>query len=586
MTLMLVDLPRAAIMRPGFFPVSPPVPVRERPVRLTLVGASGAGLSAELLSALAALNVSADLSYDEWRNVVFALHHETGGSDEGLALAHEVSARSSKYNPAFLDERVWPYIHSSRDGAVTGRSVLALARAAGWRSESDAGAVDCFDVVVASAGNVGAEAEELPPFSRDKSGAILPTATNAVLAMRRADLMGWRVGHDEFKDEITISAAGVSEGEGWRPMRDADLVDLRMAAERLGFKTVPKELIRDAVVKVCEEQRYDSAQLWLAGLERAGWDGKGRCEQFLTVYFGCSDTPYTRAVSLYLWTALAARVLDPGCQADMAPILEGDQGLRKSSAIAAMVPGPEFFVEIDFAAREEDTSRRMRGALIGEIAELRGLGTRDEDAIKKFITRRYENWIPKYKEFSTTFPRRLIFIGTVNPKTVGFLSDETGNRRWLPVHVERADVEAIERDRDQLWAEAAALWRSRREVLGVADGVAWRDAERLAAPEHAKYLLADEWEAAVVAWLEEVDSMAADDGPGLAGRVRGEIPFTTAEVANGALGIPLKDVGRVIQLRIGAILRRIGYSKHEFREGKKTHKKWRAVLFPSFPSDS
>ncbi|MDN7458136.1 phage/plasmid primase, P4 family [Burkholderia cenocepacia] len=77
-----------------------------------------------------------ELDYEEWRNVVFAIHHAARGDDAGLALAHEFSARSSKYNPRFLDERVWPHIgKTSTDERVpiTGRTVLHLARAHGWQ---------------------------------------------------------------------------------------------------------------------------------------------------------------------------------------------------------------------------------------------------------------------------------------------------------------------------------------------------------------------------------------------------------------------------------------------------------------------
>jgi predicted P-loop ATPase len=226
----------------------------------------------------------------------------------------------------------------------------------------------------------------------------------------------------------------------------------------------------------------------------------------------------------------------------------------------------------------------MRGALVGEIAELRGLHTRDEDAIKKFMTRRYENWIPKYKEFSTTFPRRIVFVGTVNPKTAGFLADETGNRRWLPLHVERADVEGIERDRESLWAEAAALWRARG---GVGKGVAWEGAERLAAPEHEHYMITDEWEGAVAEWLEGVEMMPADGGSEVAGQARGRFPFTISEVASGAIGLSLRDVGQLAQKRIGAILRKLGYEKRQLRvEGGSPQMRWMRWATPCQPSKS
>jgi hypothetical protein len=95
-------------------------------------------------------------------------------------------------------------------------------------------------------------------------------------------------------------------------------------------------------------------------------------------------------------------------------------------------------------------------ALVGEVAELSGLHTRQIEWIKKFVVRKTEKWIPKYKEFATTFARRLVFIGTTNRTDI--LADDTGNRRWLPLHITKADVEGIVSARNQLWAEGAVLF--------------------------------------------------------------------------------------------------------------------------------
>jgi hypothetical protein len=73
-----------------------------------------------------------ELDYDAWRNVIFAIHRETNGADHGRQLAHAWSARSGKHDAAFLDERVWPYIHSDRPGAVTGLTIMKMARNHGW----------------------------------------------------------------------------------------------------------------------------------------------------------------------------------------------------------------------------------------------------------------------------------------------------------------------------------------------------------------------------------------------------------------------------------------------------------------------
>ncbi|MCV5824559.1 virulence-associated E family protein, partial [Escherichia coli] len=86
-----------------------------------------------------------------------------------------------------------------------------------------------------------------------------------------------------------------------------------------------------------------------------------------------------------------------------------------------------------FAEKDDDLARKMRGRLVAEIGELRGLNTKELESIKAFVTRTHENWIPKYREFATQFPRRLVFVGTTNEDE--FLADKTGNRRWLPVEV-------------------------------------------------------------------------------------------------------------------------------------------------------
>ncbi|MCA8214498.1 phage/plasmid primase, P4 family [Burkholderia cepacia] len=117
-----------------------------------------------------------ELDYEEWRNVVFAIHHAARGSDDGLALAHAFSARSSKYNPQFLDERVWPHIgktSSDERAPITGRTVLHLARAHGWQEpiEDDfevAARVEAIAVGAPRAAEPVVEARDDAPLDDDE----------------------------------------------------------------------------------------------------------------------------------------------------------------------------------------------------------------------------------------------------------------------------------------------------------------------------------------------------------------------------------------------------------------------------------
>src|SRR5690606_30275841 len=105
----------------------------------------------------------------------------------------------------------------------------------------------------------------------------------------------------------------------------------------------------------------------------------------------------------------AARILDPGAKVDMVPVLVGEEGTRKSTAISLIPPHEEFFAEFNLQLDDEKLARLMRGCLVGELAELRGISVRDAESVLAWITRRHEKWVPKFKEYATSLARRVVF---------------------------------------------------------------------------------------------------------------------------------------------------------------------------------
>lgn len=401
-----------------------------------------------------------------------------------------------------------------------------------------------FSLVVVQPGTTPVS-PALPPYTRDRTGNILATVNNVTMACLRPDLCGMEIRYDQFRDEIMFAQPDTGK---WQPFTDSDYTRLRITLEGQGFKPVGRELIRDVVLLVAQDQPFDSAITWLGSMV---WDGVPRVERFLEMYFGAEETPYARAVSMYLWTAMAGRVMKPGCKADMVPILVGEQGAGKSRAVAALAPSPEFFAEVSLHEKDDNLSRLMRGRLVAELGELRGLHSKELESIKAFITRTHENWIPKYREFAVQFPRRLVFIGTTNKDE--FLADETGNRRWLPIRVQKTDPQAIERDRNQLWAEARDLFN----LLGVD----YRAAEQMSAASHKEYTIADSWNETVSKWLMEPDPLT------------GAKPIAckylrVQEVLTKALRFEDRNITRREEMRMGAVLRALGYRRTKVREGK------------------
>jgi predicted P-loop ATPase len=494
--------------------------------------------------------------------------YRVGSRDLGRALQEDLSIqpegivdfgvhdqgdeREGKRTPLELVQEHGEDLGSVVDAAMWLCERLELETATlGWRETADTPLdPDEFQALEEPAGGEGG----WPAFERNKAGQILASIDNVSKAVGNSAFIRHRVAFDEFKDATMLAHAGTDD---WRTLTDADYTALRILMERHGFKPVSKDMARDAVEFVVDKNKFDSAILWLESLE---WDGRPRLDRFLPEYFGAEDNDYTRAVSAYMWTAMAGRVMSPGIKADMMPILVGGQGVGKSTGVAALVPSEDFFFEMDFNRKEEDLARQMRGRLVAEVGELKGLHSREIEHIKAYITRTHENWVPKFKEFATQFPRRCLIIGTTNKNE--FLGDETGERRFLPVVVSSVNLRAIERDRLQLWAEA-------RERFAV-DNVLWQEAERLARNVHHKHKLVDPWKEDISTWLAATPEFGdADTGPA----ANGERPFTTSELLSG-LGIEVRNKNNLQDKRAAAILTGMGYVNRNRRVGGHQKRVW------------
>ena len=424
-----------------------------------------------------------------------------------------------------------------------------------------------FDVVAEAPADGGALVEVVdapwPVMKRDSQGRIEAVLTNVVAALGHPAMCGVHVAFDKAIHDIVIREA---LSQPWRSLTDVDCVRLRVRLEGRGFKPIGRELIRDAILDVADAQGFDSFDDWISGLK---WDGVPRVETFLPRYFGATaatntGAAYLAAVGRYWWSAAAGRIVRPGVQADMVPVLVGDQGLGKTQGLKALLPNlieeAPAYVEIDLAHRDDDLARKLRGGMLGEIAELRGLRSRDADAIKAWITRQEENWTPKYMERNTRFKRRLIFVGTTNDGE--FLDDPTGERRWLPVQVEGGvDIAGLLADRDQLWAEGLVIYR--------AGGVAWREAQELAKLEHDGFRVRDPWEADIGAWLDEPDTLTGD-----APRARSFLQI--GDVLASALRIEPRSVSKREEMRVGRALKALGYERTLMRVSGRPQRVWLA----------
>ncbi len=357
----------------------------------------------------------------------------------------------------------------------------------------------------------------------DGNGKIVPNVANGVVAVTAG--IGAAIGFNEME------CAPVWRAPYDRAIRDEDVTEIQKWIQHNGIPRIGKEIVHDAVRNVAIKSSFHPVRDYLSSLT---WDGTPRVGSWLSAYLGAERTAYTNGIGQMFLVAMVARAFQAGCKADYMMVLEGKQGLMKSSA-CRILAGQWFSDQLPDIGTK-DAAQHLRGKWLIEAAEMHALSKAETAALKAFVTRQEERYRPPYGRLEVIEPRQCVFIGTTN-KAV-YLRDETGGRRFWPVKCGSIAIEALKRDRDQLFAEAVHVYRA---------GEAWwpdKDFEaKHIAPEQSARYEHDDWEQPIVAWL------------------MGKRDVTISEVAMHALNVRKEAFSKADQLRIAAILERTDWQR-------------------------
>ena len=236
----------------------------------------------------------------------------------------------------------------------------------------------------------------------------------------------------------------------WRDADDAQLICYVDAA----YGTFSARNYDIAVTKAVDDRSYHPIREFFETLP--DWDGVERADTLLIDYLGAEDTPYVRAVTRKELCAAYCRVYHPGIKFDSMIVLNGDQGIGKSTLIAKL--GGEWYSDsLNLSDMNDKTAaEKLQGYWIMEIGELAGMRKADLDKVKAFISRQDDKYRASFGRRVTPHPRQCVFFGTTNSQN-GYLRDITGNRRYWNVKVPgNGKYKPWDMDEDtvkQVWAE-------------------------------------------------------------------------------------------------------------------------------------
>jgi predicted P-loop ATPase len=293
----------------------------------------------------------------------------------------------------------------------------------------------------------------------------IPILRNATLALRSAPELAEAFAYDEFERSVVVRTelplAEGAEPRDFIPLPRAltavDVTQVQEWLQSVGLPRIASKTVWQAIDLRARERAFHPVRNYLAGLQ---WDRKRRIGTWLTRYLGVESSKYSRSIGKMFLISAIARIFEPGCQCDYMLVLEGRQGLRKSTAVRILA-GEEWFSDsLGDLNDERIVSQHLRGKWMIEIAELAAFNGVKVERLKAFLTKRVEKYISRYAANEVAEPRACVFIGTTNSE--GYLKDETGARRFWPVLVTKVDLENLAKDRNQLFAEAVSAYREGR----------------------------------------------------------------------------------------------------------------------------
>lgn len=396
---------------------------------------------------------------------------------------------------------------------------------------------------------------------RNREGAVTATLHNIQLILEHhAELRGL-MAMDEFANRIVLRRSPPWKGavDGEFTEQDATEIAMWMGAPETFSMNVRTDTILCAVEAVARRHKFHPVRDYLEGLR---WDGESRVEKMLAENFGAEASDYTADTGRILMVSAAARIYEPGCKADIMPVLEGAQGAGKTR-VTRVLFGAEWYAEAMESPASKDFYQSLLGRWGVEIAEMESFTKAEVNKVKQALSAQDDTYRPSYGRYARKFKRQCVFVGTTNDDQ--YLRDPTGARRFLPVSVGRIDVDRVRVLRDQLWAEAVHRYKRGENYWTLP-----KDAD----DQQDRRFMADSWEEIVTRWLTGSLGEKAYGPTVRFGDKGGVLDPTTTDILHYALSIDVGKHGRPEQMRVAAIMKKLKWHQERVMEDGSRQRRW------------
>ncbi len=301
---------------------------------------------------------------------------------------------------------------------------------------------------------------------------------------------------------------------------------------------VSKYFTADVFCEIAESNSYNPVTEYL---EKVGTTVKPlEINNLSSRYFHTTDPIYDIFLKKTLISAVA-RALNPGCKVDTALVLQGDQGVGKSTFYKIL--GGDWFDDSMGDGRDKDDLLKLHKCWIQEWSEIeRIFGKRQAGEIKAFLSKRTDLYRVPYGRITKEYPRGSIIVASVN--NAQFLVDSTGNRRYwiIPVKVSAIDLEMLRKERDAIWSAAVAAYKA---------GESWwltREEQELSETNNEQFQIVDEWATEIASYVDGLKRVSV------------------TEILERCFDYEIGKIERGSQMRVATILSSLGWQKIGMRE--------------------